>query len=125
MTERTYDRLRDLARTLMQAGFSVVVDATFLRQHQREAFRVLAHEQTCAWFILDVFAPEAVLAERIERRSQEGCDVSDATVAIMEGQQEIEESFTPEEQSHVISMDSTDPQEIISAIKKLKEKTRL
>jgi hypothetical protein len=83
---------------------------------------VLANEQTCAWFILDVFAPEAVLAERIELRSQEGRDASDATVAIMERQQEIEESFTPAEQSHVISMDSTDLQATISAMRKIKEK---
>ena len=125
MTERTYDRLQDLARILLCAGFSVVVDATFLRQRQREAFRVLANEQTCAWFILDVFAPEAVLAERIERRSQEGRDVSDATVEIMERQQEIEESFTPAEQTHVLRVDSTDPQAIISGIKELKEKKGL
>jgi aminoglycoside phosphotransferase family enzyme/adenylate kinase family enzyme len=123
MTERTYDRLQDLARILLCAGFSVVVDATFLRQRQREAFRVLASEQTCVWFILDVFAPEAVLAERIERRSQEGSDASDATVAIMKRQQEIEESFIPAEQPHVISVDSADPQAIILAIRKIKEKT--
>jgi predicted kinase len=123
MTERTYDRLQDLARILLCAGYSVVVDATFLRQRQREAFRLLAKEQACAWFIVDVFAPEAVLAERIELRSQEGCDASDATVAIMERQQEIEESFTPAEHPHVISMDSTDPQAAISAMKKIKEKT--
>ena len=122
MTERTYDRLQDLARILLCAGFSVVVDATFLRQRQREAFRVLANEQTCAWFILDVFASEAVLAERIERRSQEGRDASDATVAILERQQEIEESFTPAEQTHVIRVDSTDPQAIILAIRELKGK---
>ena len=71
---------------------------------------------------MDVFAPESVLAERIERRSQEGRDASDATVAIMGRQQEIEESFTPAEQPHVISMDSTDPQAMLSAIREIKGK---
>jgi hypothetical protein len=121
MTARTYDRLRDLARTIIQAGFSVVVDATFLRHHQRELFRMLAKEQACAWFIVDVFAPEAVLAERIERRSREGHDASDATVAIMERQQEIQDPFTQAEQLKVIRVDSTNPQVICLAIKKLKE----
>ena len=125
MTERTYDRLQDLVRILLCTGFSVVVDATFLRQHQREAFRVLANEQKCAWFIVNVFAPKSVLVERIERRSQEGCDASDATVDIMKRQKETEESLTPEERPHVIKVDSTDPQSIISAIKELKEKTGL
>ena len=122
MTERTYDRLQDLARILLCAGFSVVVDATFLRQRQREAFRVLANEQGCACFIFDVFAPEAVLAERIERRSQEGRDVSDANVEIMERQQETEEPLTQAEQPHVMKLDSTDPQAIFLAIRELKGK---
>ncbi|UCH91313.1 MAG: AAA family ATPase [Nitrospirota bacterium] len=125
MTEHTYDRLGELARILLQAGFSVVGDATFLRQHQRGLFSRLAQEQACAWFIVDVFAPEAVLAERIKRRSREGRDASDATVAIMERQQEIDEHFTQAEQLHVIRVDSRDPQSIISAIKELKEKTGL
>jgi predicted kinase len=114
-----------LARTLLQSGFSVVVDATFLKQHHRKLFRGLAKYQACAWFIVDVFAPEAVLAERIERRSREGHDTSDATVDVMERQQETEESFTQEEEQNVIRAESTDPQSIISAIKELKGKIEL
>jgi predicted kinase len=125
MTVRTYDHLRDMAKTLIQSGFSVVVDATFLRHHQRESFRMLAKELACAWFIVDVFALPEVLAERIERRSREGRDASDATVTIMERQQETTESFTQSEQPHVVRVDSTDQQAIISAIKKLKEKKEI
>jgi predicted kinase len=122
MTARTYDRLGDLARTLLQAGFLVVIDATFLRHHQRELFRMLAKEHGCAWFIVDVFAPESVLKERVERRSREGHDASDATVDIMKRQLESTESFTQEEQSHVIRVDSTDKKGIISAMRDLKKK---
>lgn len=120
MTRRTYERLKDFSRTVLQTGSSVVVDATFLQREQREAFMMLAKEVGCPFVILDVFAPSTVLAERIERRSQEGRDASDATVAIMERQQEIEESFTSAEQPHVVRVDSTDPQAIISSIKELK-----
>jgi hypothetical protein len=125
MTVRTYEQLRDLAGTLLQAGFSVVVDATFLQHHQRALFRRLAKEQACACFIVDVFASESVLMERIERRSREGCDASDATVEVMKHQQETEESLTQEEQRHVIPADSTDPQSITSAIKEIKRKIGL
>ena len=72
---------------------------------------------------MDVFAPEAVLEERIERRSREGHDASDANVDIMKLQQESEESFTEEERTHVISVDSTDPESILLAIRELREKT--
>ena len=83
---------------------------------------MLANEQTCAWFLFDVFAPEAVLEERIERRLQKGRDASDATVDVMKQQQETEESFTDEEKAHVLRVDSTDSQAIISAMKELYEK---
>ncbi len=122
MTARTYGQLRDLAQTLLKAGFSVVVDATFLQHQQRELFRRLAEELGCKWIIVDVFTPEAVLAERIEQRSQEGCDASDATIDVMKRQQETEETFSQEEEPHVIKVDSTDPQAIISAMKNFKEK---
>ena len=125
MTSHTYARLQDLARTLIQAKFFVVIDATFLRHHQRELFRQLAEEQGCKWVIVDVFAPEAVLTERIERRYREGQDTSDATVEVMKRQQETDESFTSEERSHVIRVDSTNIQAIISAMRKIKEKVEI
>jgi len=125
MTARTYAQLRDLARTLIQSGVLVIIDATFLRQSQRELFRRLAKEQGCEWVIVDVVAPQAVLAERIELRSREGRDASDATVEIMERQQETDESFTQEEEPNVIRVDSTDPQSIVSLLEKIKEKVRL
>jgi aminoglycoside phosphotransferase family enzyme/predicted kinase len=124
ITEHTYDQLRDFARTLIQYGFLVVVDATFLRHHQREKFMRLAHESRCPWFIVDVFAPQTVLTERIERRVYEGHDASDATVEVMRRQQETEEPFTQEEQVHVIIVDSTDQRKIIMALKELQEKIR-
>ena len=125
MTVRTYNQLRDLAGTLLEAGFSVVVDATFLHHQQRELFSQLAKEQACDWFVVDVLAPETVLGERIEQRSREGYDASDATVEVMKHQLKTEESFTQAEQLHVIPVDSTDPQSIISAIKEITKKTGL
>ena len=125
MTTRTYDRLRDLARTLIQTNFLVVIDATFLRHLQRELFRRIATEQNCPWFIVDVCTPQEVLGERIGWRIHEGCDASDATIDVMERQKETEESFTPEERSDVIRVDSTNPASILLAISELKEKTRV
>ena len=125
MTWRTYERLQDLTRTLLHTGYAVVVDATFLQRGQREVFTMLAENLACPFVLLDVYAPHSVLAERIQRRSQEDHDASDATVAIMERQREIEESFTQAEQPHVVKVDSTNPQAIISVINELKKRTRL
>jgi hypothetical protein len=86
---------------------------------------MLAKELTSSFVILDVFAPHAVLEERIERRLRDGYDASDATVDVMERQEETEEPFTQAEQPHVVRVDSTYPQAIISVISELKERTRL
>ena len=122
MTRHTYDRLRDLAETLIQAGFVVVVDATFLQHDQRESFSKLSDQLGCGLFITDVFAPNSVVKERIQRRSVEGHDVSDATVDIMERQQEHKELFTEEEEPHVMRVNSTDPESILSTIREFQEK---
>ncbi len=121
MTRRTYNRLWELARILLHSGYSVVVDAAFLVREQRTLFLSLASEFGCPMCIVAMVAPQAVLAKRIQERLQKGDDASDATVPVMERQQETIEPFTPVEQSHVIRVDSTDSQSIVLAIKKLKE----
>ena len=121
MTAHTYDRLRGLARALIQAGFVVIVDATFLQHHQRESFGLLANQLECGLFIMDVFAPQEVIGERIVQRSIEGRDASDATIDIMKRQQESEELLTQEEELHVIRVNSTDPESIVSAIRELQD----
>ena len=98
------------------------MDATFFQHHQRESFGILADQLGCELFIMDVFAPKEVLTERIERRSVEGHDASDATIDIMEQQQETEEAFTQKEVPYVIEVDSADSQAIMLAIKEMKRK---
>jgi len=108
MTQATYDRLWDVASGMLKAGFSVVVDATFLSFSQRQPFIRLAHEGQFSFVILDVWAPEEILAQRIERRAKQRTDASDATIGVMERQKAIDEPLTEAERSHVIRMDSTD-----------------
>ena len=42
VTQRTYARLAQLAALVVRAGFTAIVDATFLQRAQRDAFRRLA-----------------------------------------------------------------------------------
>ena len=46
-SQATYDRLNQLAAAILEAGYPVVVDATFLEQEQRERFRTLAATHAC------------------------------------------------------------------------------
>lgn len=82
----TYAHLLERARLLLRAGWSVLVDAAFLRQHEREAFAQLAQAAGCPFHILATEAPLTVLRERIIARQAHGADASEATVAVLEQQ---------------------------------------
>lgn len=82
-TEETYARLLSLCRQITGAGYSVVVDATFLHLFQRENFQLFASSHDIPYRIIDVTAPSEVLFERIEKRQH---DVSDANRKVLEHQ---------------------------------------
>lgn len=82
----TYEHLRRHAGDLLRDGWSVLVDAAFLRRHEREAFAELARSLDCPFHILATEAPLAVLRERIRRRQAQGRDASEATVEVLERQ---------------------------------------
>lgn len=80
-TARTYQRLHDLARELLQSGFCVVVDAAFLRHDERARFRALAQELSVPFALAMLHAPLRELRRRLERRRG---DASEADVAVLE-----------------------------------------
>lgn len=82
-TERTYGRLLDIADTVVRAGYSVIVDATFLSCERRQRFRQRADELGVPFRILHCEAPEPLLRERIATRSRSGRDPSEASTAVL------------------------------------------
>lgn len=97
MTSQTYDRLAVLAKSLIEAGFPVIVDATFLRREDRRRFQNLARDLNVSFQIISFEADVQVLRERIRQRARAGGDASDATVAVMEAQRAAIEPLTEEE----------------------------
>lgn len=82
----TYASLLARARILIRDGWTVLVDAAFLRRAERDAFAALARAFDCPFHILAPEAPVAVLRERIAERQRSGADASEATVAVLEQQ---------------------------------------
>ena len=82
-TRRTYARLAELAEALLQAGWSVIVDAAFLKRDERAAFRALAQRLGVTFGLIAPQVPQAELARRILARRN---DPSEATVEVMEQQ---------------------------------------
>lgn len=85
-SEQTYDSLRERAEHLLRGGWTVLVDAAFLRRHERDAFADLARTLGCPFGILAPQATLEVLRERIVRRQASGQDPSEATLEVLERQ---------------------------------------
>lgn len=101
-TQQTYDRLIALAQGILRSGYSVVVDATFLRHSDRTRFHQLASAEGVAFRILDFEADAQTLRERIMARQQASSDASDADLAVFEAQLTSQESLTDQEQGFVV-----------------------
>lgn len=78
-TERTYARVIEVSRQILEAGYPVVVDAAFLEAERLRPFRVLASRNGCPYRVVDLLCPEPVLRARLARRrgdaSEAGQDV--------------------------------------------------
>ncbi|MDR3367980.1 AAA family ATPase [Rhodoferax sp.] len=82
----TYGYLREQAHLLLHSGWSVVVDATFLKRADRDVFRALAAELGAGFVILAPQASNDQLRQRITARHALGTDASEATLEVLEHQ---------------------------------------
>ena len=86
-SEATYARLHELAGAILSAGFSVVIDATYLKRAQRTAAASMAESTGVPFVILDCNAPDAVIELWLTQRQLEGHDPSDANLDVVRAQQ--------------------------------------
>lgn len=94
---RTYAHLKVQAEQLLRAGWSVIVDATFLRQADRAAFAQLASDCGVRFCILAPSATPAQLRQRILARQACGQDASEATLAVLARQTDMLEPLSAQE----------------------------
>jgi uncharacterized protein len=81
--QRVYAALYEEAAATLGVGYSVVVDATFLRQEERQAIAAVANEAGVPFIGLWLEAPREVLARRIAGRYG---DASDADLTVLNWQ---------------------------------------
>ena len=108
-TEQTYRTLAAFCETGLKAGFNMIADATFAKQHWRSVFIELANELGARPAIVECSAPLETLRARIRRRSAAGLDESDADLAVLEHQLLHFEPLSAAE--HTISVN--DPQNLV------------
>lgn len=104
-TQRTYAYLARLSGALLDAGWPVIVDATFIARWQRDLLRETAQSCGVEFHILDFPVPVAVLRERIVRRARTGGDASEADLSVLQHQLDTQEPLGSDEQAHVVPIE--------------------
>jgi hypothetical protein len=104
ISQRTYQRLYDLARELLLAGYEVIVDATFLQAADRDYFRQLAVELSVPFVIASLQVRGDVLHKRILQRQEAGNDASEADITVLEKLQQMDEPITPTERKYTVEL---------------------
>jgi aminoglycoside phosphotransferase family enzyme/predicted kinase len=105
-TRRTYEHLAQRAGEILDAGWPVIVDATFTARWQRDLLREAAHTRNVEFRIVDFPVPVATLRERIVQRSRSGNDASEADLAVLQHQLDTEEPLGADEQREIVSTHS-------------------
>lgn len=105
-TEDTFAHLQTLVTAIVHAGYSCIVDATFIRQPQRDDFIQLANKLECPIHILYCYAEQATLERRIRQRALSQRDASEADISVLYSQIQSQDPFTQEERQHLHQIDS-------------------
>jgi aminoglycoside phosphotransferase family enzyme/predicted kinase len=106
---RTYARLAELARAVLDGGFPVVVDAAFLTVTQRRTLRAVAEQRGVRFVILDVRASETELRARVAKRTREGRDASDADLAVLSRQLVTRQPLDDDERVGIVAVETDRP----------------
>lgn len=108
-TQRTFERLRELAHLALQAGYPVIVDAAFLRRAERERFRHLAGELGVPFIVFHCTARPHTLHARVAGRAAVGADASEATTEVLARQLQQQEVPAADERAWTLQVDTEQP----------------
>lgn len=122
---QTQERLELLARTVLDAGYPVLVDATFIRRAPRDGMKAVATAMQVPWFVLAFTAAPEVMRERARHRSALAQDASEANADVVDLQLAALEPLTHEEQARAITVATDTPPDWSSLFPVFFTKTRL
>ena len=102
-TRHTYDVLVTEARAAFTQGYSVLLDASFARQAERQRLAALAQEVGADYCLLECQASEEVLRTRLQARQHIPTSISDAREDILAAFQRDYEPIQPRAKPPVMS----------------------
>ena len=115
-TKATYKRLLELAISVYEGGYPVIVDATFLMRWQRRLFWELSSEVEVPFLIFDLQCDTKIMRNRIEERSGTGIDISEADLDVLEKQMQTAEPLSNKEMEICFVVDCTSMESIKRSI---------
>lgn len=115
-SQQTYARLIELAEAVINSGYSVIVDAAFLKHLQRERFSMLARRLGVPYIIVEVTASDEILRQRISERKH---DVSDADLSVLEHQLANRQPLQEDEIGASISVNTAEYFDVNAIIDKI------
>lgn len=121
-TQKTYRKLEELADLIIDAGYSVIVDAVFFNYEERQQFRKLAEIKKAPFVILECRADAETLRQRIIQRKN---DVSDANLKVLEMQQSKWQPLNKDEHSYLVTVDTEIPVDIKVLVTQIQKKCAL
>ena len=108
--DRTYRRLAECARGCLLGRESVIVDAAFLRRHERRDLVAIAASIGAPVSIVHCTAPIEVLRQRIASRRAAQNDPSEADVTLLDRQPSYWEPLADDEHPMTIEVNTDMPQ---------------
>ncbi len=123
-SHRIYAYLCETARSILNAGHSVILDAAHLHESDRAMAVAMAKDCGVPCVLLSVTAPTEVLRQRVQARTRIAIDASEADLEVLEHQLKTAEPMTDEEKAMSISCDNTGEIDIDGLVKHIRTLAR-
>ena len=107
-----YERLAALAKSVLEAGHNVIVDASFLERDARTRFQELAERVGVGFVIVSVAASIDELQRRLASRQRAGGDASEADLAVLRYQLDHADALDADERDRVVEVATDEPVDI-------------
>jgi hypothetical protein len=117
-----YATLIDIAEGLLEAGFNVIIDASFLGQADRKLPAALAGRQGVCFAFVSTSADEAELLRRLQERAKSSKGASEADVDVLQFQFRHSEPLNSGERKKTVFVGTdkiVDAGRIIKALKRI------
>ena len=119
-----YELVLEIIDGLIEAGFNVIADASFLTHTHRQLLQAVANRSDVALVWIDASADNDELLRRLRHRAAVRDDASEADAGVLDYQYKHADPLTTEELKHTVFVETdrqVDPGAIIKSIKSMQK----